>query len=254
MNHECLGVTRRTPFQALRIHQWLVSPISQVGLWPWSQLIPSDKWVSLTGVLSSYRGPWEAPQPKNRNHTCLLYNWEVFCSLRTEDRPTLSPEGCTDMLTFTGSPFISADRFLLIGSRTICLPKVRHIPSPRAQSRWPDSRSVGGALGQLIPHMLSMHTDKIDLWALGPQICQVQRLKGHQSSSFVKAQVKEKRNQAWPSWGLSITPVFLGCVLAGKILRWLWTDPFWVSFQASPSQTDFTTFDSPSEPRQYCVW
>lgn len=155
--------------------------------------------------------------------------------------------------SLTGSPFISADRFLLsLGRGTICLSPVSYIPSPRGPVQVA-RQSVSWWCSRAAYRLICCRCTQTRLIYehLGHKSVKFKRLKGQlQSSSFVRAQVKEKRNQAWPSWGLSITPVFLGCVLAGK--RFFDDYGPILSESASrpvPHRQTLQHLDSPSEPR-----
>lgn len=116
----------------------LVSPISQVGVWPWVSWC-LQKWVSLTGVLSLYRGPWEAPSagiettPVFSEDRSLLKP-QVFCSSGLRTSP-LYHQWVPWHSHLLDPPSINADRFLLssdpLGWGTICLSPVSYIPSPR---------------------------------------------------------------------------------------------------------------------------
>lgn len=141
-------------------------------------------------MLPSYRGPWEAPSA--RIETTPVFSITEKSSV-LKDRPTV---GCVTF-SLTGSPFISADWFLLsdpLGRGTICLSPVSYIPSPRGPVQvarqsvsWWCSRAAYRLICCRCTQTRSIYEH------LGHKSVKFKRHKGQlQSSSFVRAQVKKK--------------------------------------------------------------
>lgn len=206
------------------------------------------KWVSLTGVLSSHRGPWEAPSA--RIETAPVFSITEKSSVPQDwGQAHFITSAFHDILTYW-IPLPSAlTGFFSLLTHWVEGPFVSLLchtyPAQGGQSRWPDSRSIGDALGQLTAsYVVDAHGQHrfMSTWATNLS-----------SSKDIKANFRV-RHLSELKWKRKVEPglTFLRafhharfswlCLGRKKTPGWLWTDLFWVSFQASPSQTDFTTF------------
>lgn len=156
--------------------------------------------------------------------------------------------------SLTGSPFHQrwqvSSLFWPTGSRNhLSLSCVIHT-QPKGGS--PGGQSVGGALGQLTAsYVVDTHRQDRFMSTWATNLSSSKDIKANfRVHNLSELKWKKKWNQAWPSWGLSITPVFLGCVLAGKrLFDGYGPILFESASRAVPHRQTLQHLDSPSEPR-----
>lgn len=238
------GCTRRTPFQALRdTPVRLVSPISQVGLWPWvSWYLQSELvWQGCchhTGVPGSSFS-------QNRNHTCLLYNWEVFCSSWDWGQAHFITRGLHDMLTHRIPLHQCWQVSSLIGSRgpfvsLLCrtYPAQGPVQVARQSVSWWCSRQLTALI------CCRMHTEQdwfMSTWATN--LSSSKDLKANfRVHHLSELKWKRKDEPGLAFLRASITSVFLAVSWQEKDSSMTMDRILSESASASPSQTDFTTF------------